>query len=58
MDDVDDQTMGGRPKRQRPCSYQQGHHVEQVGQVGCNIQGVIEGQHEHVACQDGNIVPH
>lgn len=58
MDDVDNQTVGGGPKGQRPSGYQQGHHVEQVWQVGCNIQGIVEGQHEHVACQNGNVVPH
>lgn len=58
MDDVDDQTVGRGPEGQRPRSYQQGHHVEQVGQVGRNVQGIVEGQHEHVACQDGNVVPH
>lgn len=58
MDDVDNQTMGGRPKRQWPSGYQQGHHMEQVGQVSCNIQGIVEGQHEHITCQDGDVVPH
>lgn len=58
MDDVDDQAVGGGPEGQRPCGHQQGHHVEQVGQVGGDVQGVVEGQHEHVAGQDGDVVPH
>lgn len=58
MDDVDDQTVGGGPQRERPRGYQQGHHVEQVGQVGRHIQRIVEGQHEHVAGQDGDVVPH
>lgn len=58
VDDVDDQAVGGGPEGQRPGGYQQGHHMEQIGQVGRNIQGVVEGQHEHVACQDGDVIPH
>lgn len=58
MDDVDDQAVGGGPEGQRPGGHQQGHHVEQIGQVGGDVQGVVEGQHEHVASQDGDVVPH
>ncbi len=58
MDDVDHQTVGGGSKGQRPGGYQQGHHMEQVRQVGCNIQGVVEGKHEHVPRQDGDVIPH
>lgn len=58
MDDVDHQTVGGGAKGQRPGGYQKGHHMEQVGQVCRHIQRVVEGQHEHVAGQDGNVIPH
>lgn len=58
MDDVDDQAVGGGPQGQWPGGYQQGHYMEQVGQVGRNVQGVVERQHEHVASQDGDVVPH
>lgn len=45
VDDVDDQAVGGGPEGQRPGGHQQGDHVEQVGQVRRNVQGVVEGQH-------------
>lgn len=58
VDNVDDQTVSGGPEGQRPSGYQQGYHMEQIRQVGCHIQRVVEGQHEHVASQDGNVIPH
>lgn len=58
MDDVNDEAVCGGAQREWPCGYQQCHHMKQVGQMSCNIQQVIEGQHEHVACQDGNVIPH
>lgn len=58
VDYVDHQAVGGSPKRQWPGGDQQGHHVEEVRQVGGHVQGVVEGKHEHVARQDGDVVPH
>lgn len=58
VDDVDDEAVGGGAQRERPCGHQQRHHVKQVRQVSRHVQQVVEGQHEHVACQDGNVVPH
>lgn len=58
VDDVDNQAMRGCPKRQRPRGHQQGHNMEEVGQVSGDIQRVVEGQHEHVPGQDGDVIPH
>lgn len=58
MDDVDDQAVRGRPERQRSRGHQQGHDVEEVGQVGGHVQRVVEGEHEHVPGQDGDVIPH
>lgn len=58
MDDVDDQAVRGSAERQRAGGHEQGDHVKEVGQVGSHVQGVVEGQHEHVAGEDGNVVPH
>lgn len=58
VDDVNDEAVGGGAQRERPCGHQQRHHVKQVGQVSRHVQQVVEGQHEHVACQDGDVVPH
>lgn len=58
VDDVDNQAMRGCPKRQRPCGHQESHNMEEVGQVSGDIQRVVEGQHEHVPGQDGDVIPH
>ena len=58
VDDVDDQPVRGGAEGQRPGGHQQCHHVEEVGQVGRHVQRVVEGQHQHVARQDGDVVPH
>ena len=26
--------------------------------MGCHVQRVVERQHQHVTCQDGDVVPH
>lgn len=58
VDDVDHQAVCGSPEGEWPRGDQQGHNMEQVRQVGRDVQRVVERQHEHVASQDGDVVPH
>lgn len=58
MDDVDDETVSGSSKRKGPRGHQQSHDVEEVGEMSRHVQGVVEGQHEHVPRQDRDVVPH
>lgn len=58
VDYVDDQAVCGGAEGQGAGGHQQSDHVEQVGQVSGHVQRVVEGQHEHVTGQDGDVIPH
>lgn len=58
MDDVDDQTVSGGPEGEGAGSHQQRHYMKQVGQMGRHVQRVVERQHQHVTCQDCDVIPH
>ncbi len=32
--------------------------MEQVGQMSGHVQRVVEGEHEHITGQDGDVIPH
>lgn len=58
VNDVDDEPVSGSSEGKGPRGHQQSHHVEEVGEMCCHVQGVVEGEHEHVPSQNGNIIPH
>lgn len=58
MDDVDDETVSGSSERKGTSGHQQSDDVEEVGEMGSHVQGVVEGEHQHVTGENGNIIPH
>lgn len=50
VNDINDQSMCGSSKGEWPCGHQESNHMEEVGEMSCYVQGVVEGQHQHVAC--------
>lgn len=58
MNDVDDETVSGSSERKGTSGHQQSYHMEEVGEMCCHIQRIVKGEHQHVTCQDSNIIPH
>ena len=50
--------MGGGPHGDGPRADDEGGDVEEVGQVADHVEAVVEGEHEEVARQVGDVVPH
>lgn len=57
MNDVDDKSVRTGSHAEGPGADEKCDCVEQIWQVSGDIQTVVEGQHEQVAGQDGNVVP-
>lgn len=58
VNDVDNEAMRWRSEWQRAGGYQQSDDMEQVGQMSGHVQRVVEGEHEHITGQDGDVIPH
>ena len=56
--DVDDEAVRAGAQWQGAGRHQERHDVEEEGQVRRHVQGVVEGQHEEVAEEDRDVVPH
>ena len=50
--------MRGGPHGDRARAHDEGGDVEEVGQVAHHVEAVVEGQHEQVARQVRDVVPH
>lgn len=48
MNDVDDQAVGGSSKGKWTSGHQQGHYMEEVGEMRGHIEWVVKGEHQHV----------
>lgn len=57
VNDVDDEAVRAGSHAEGPGADEKSDCVEQVRQVSGDVQTVVEGQHEQVAGQDGNVVP-
>ena len=57
MDDVDDHAVRAGAQAQRTHADEQRGQVQQVRQVVGHVQPVVEGQHQQVARQDGDLGP-
>lgn len=57
VNDVDDEAVRTGSHAEGPGADEKRDCVEQIRQVTGDVQTVVEGQHEQVAGQDGNVVP-
>lgn len=57
VNDVDDKAVCTGSHAEGPGADEKGDCVEQIWQVTGDVQTVVEGQHEQVAGQDGNVIP-
>ncbi len=58
MNHVYDKTVHRGAQHERSRAHQKRHHMEKIRQMANHVKAIVEREHEQIAEQDSDVVPH